>query len=104
MKTKRSAFITEDCRLDPYGESASRPDTFKSLVLCLLITCVTQPIVATAQITLISPGASVEKAANGVTLIQIPTPSAAGVSHLLYDEFNSPPAGMVFNNSRVVVQ
>ena len=40
-------------------------------------------------------------APNGVPLINVQTPSAAGVSRNVYNQFNVAPNGAIFNNSRV---
>ncbi|MET3443163.1 filamentous hemagglutinin [Variovorax paradoxus] len=42
-------------------------------------------------------------APNGVPLINVQTPSAAGVSRNVYNQFNVAPNGAIFNNSRVNV-
>ena len=43
-------------------------------------------------------------APNGVPLINIQSPSAAGVSRNIYNQFNVGPNGAIFNNSRTNVQ
>ena len=45
-----------------------------------------------------------DTAANGVTLIQIASPSAAGVSRNLYTQFNVSSSGLILNNSTGYVQ
>ena len=84
-----------------------RPDG----VLCRAITrflCVllgTQPMLAqAAEITAAETAAVaqrpvVDRAANGVPLVHIATPTAAGLSHNQYDQFNVGRVGAVLNNS-----
>lgn len=88
-----------------------RISAFKRVVLWFtLIAFVVQPIAATAQIisattgTAGTSGPNVGAAQNGVPVVQIKAPSAAGVSHNQYDIYSPTAQGVVLNNSPIVVQ
>ncbi|WP_371366993.1 Toxin CdiA [Sporomusa rhizae] len=63
-----------------------------------------QPIFVAAQ-TVADPNAAkqnrptVESAQNGTPVVQIAAPTAGGVSHNLYQQFNIDPKGLILNNS-----
>lgn len=46
----------------------------------------------------------IDTTANGLPLVQITTPSAAGVSHNQYTQYNVDPSGVILNNARTVTQ
>ena len=77
----------------------------RHLAILTLIAYIGQPLVATAEI-IASQGAAVnnrptvDATANGLPLVQITTPSAAGVSHNQYTTFNVDPAGAILNNAQ----
>lgn len=72
-----------------------------------LITFALQPALAAAQV-ITDPGAPgqkkpvIETTANGLPIVQIATPSGAGVSHNLYLQFDIDPSGLILNNSRAL--
>ena len=105
MNSTRFAFSLGDLPKKHYVETVSRPSVFKRIVIWITLSAfILQPVAATAQIKLISPGAALDMAANGVPFIQIATPSAKGVSYQKYDALNVTTQGLGFNNSRELVQ
>jgi len=94
-------------RSDLYAETPSHPSLFQRSVLWLTLSAlIAQPVTVSAQVIAASAGAykpQVDAAANGVPLIQITAPSAAGVSRNQYQQYNVSPQGVILNNSSVVV-
>jgi len=81
-------------------EAALRPLYFSVLLALGLVAFVPSH----AQIVSSSGGPAVDHAQNGVPVVNINTPSAAGVSHNRYSRFDVEQHGAVLNNSRVSSQ
>lgn len=84
----------------------ARPGLFRRGVLWLTLSAmIAQPVGVSAQvISAVGAGAyqpQVGAAANGVTVVQITAPSAAGVSRNQYQQYSVTPQGVVLNNSQV---
>ncbi|WP_184041502.1 filamentous hemagglutinin N-terminal domain-containing protein, partial [Chitinivorax tropicus] len=84
---------------------AKQPGWFKRLVLSFtLATFVLQPVMVAAQDIIADPNAGAHRpivgaAANGVAVVDIATPSAAGVSRNQYQQFNVSERGAILNNA-----
>ena len=89
--------------------AVARPSLLRRrLALLTLIAYIGQPFAATAEIIAAQNAAAgnrptVDVTANGLPLVQIASPSAAGVSHNQYNQYNVDPAGAILNNSQSTV-
>ncbi|MBD8251169.1 hemagglutinin repeat-containing protein [Pantoea agglomerans] len=77
----------------------SLPRRLLSYFICLLIAF--QPLLPafSAAIAPVTPGTKVDAAGNGVPVINIATPNAAGLSHNQYQNYNVGQEGLILNNA-----
>ncbi|MGC0917848.1 hemagglutinin repeat-containing protein [Pantoea agglomerans] len=77
----------------------SLPRRLLSYLICLLIAF--QPLLPafSAAIAPVTPGTKVDAAGNGVPVINIATPNAAGLSHNQYQNYNVGQEGLILNNA-----
>ncbi len=102
MRTRKQANIEQN----QDANSLVRPSPFRrSVAWITLVAYIGQPMLATAEvITAANNRTTVDVTANGLPLVQIATPNAAGLSHNQYTQFNVGPAGAILNNSNATVQ
>ena len=93
-----------------YFSLNNQPIWRKKLVAwIMLLLMATQPMTAAAEVVADSkaPGGNrplVETSANGLPIVQITQPSAAGVSRNQYQQFNVDSRGLILNNSGIITQ
>ncbi len=93
-----------------YFSLTNQPIWRKKLVAwIMLLLMATQPMTAAAEVVADSkaPGGNrplVENSANGLPIVQITQPSAAGVSRNQYQQFNVDSRGLILNNSGITTQ
>lgn len=77
----------------------SLPRRLLSYLICSLIAF--QPLLPafSAAIAPVTPGTKVDAAGNGVPVINIATPNAAGLSHNQYQNYNVDQEGLILNNA-----
>jgi filamentous hemagglutinin family protein len=105
MCTRKQVNI--DQNLDSNSQVRQSP-LRRTVAWLTLIAYIGQPMLVTAQVIADQAAAAnnrpvIDSTANGLPLVQIATPNAAGVSHNQYTQFNVDPAGVILNNSQNTV-
>ena len=91
----------------PNSESSAKP-VRRGLVYTLSLLLIWQPMLLSAQPITPTHGTNgrptMDKAANGVPVVNIQNPNSKGVSQNFYNDFNVGSKGVVLNNSQQVTQ
>ena len=91
----------------PNSESSAKP-VRRGLVYTLSLLLIWQPMLLSAQPITPTHGTNgrptMDKAANGVPVVNIQNPNSKGVSQNFYNDFNVGSKGVVLNNSKQVTQ
>ncbi|MFK8260729.1 hemagglutinin repeat-containing protein, partial [Erwinia sp. AnSW2-5] len=85
--------------MDNHQQPVRRSQRLLSYLICTLIAG--QPLLpaVAAAITPVTPGSQMDKAANGVPVLNIATPNPAGVSHNQFSDYNVGKPGLILNNA-----
>ena len=73
----------------------------RHVFVAVALACV--PLLYAQDIVSAQPSTAVGLTRNGIAQVDIAAPSAAGVSHNVYQQFNVPANGVIFNNSARIV-
>ncbi len=83
-------------------EKTAREKSRQTLALTLVALHLWQPFFNLAHAGSVVPGSagtSLKQSANGVTVVNVAKPGAAGISHNSYSRFDVGSQGLIFNNS-----
>ncbi|MBD8163321.1 hemagglutinin repeat-containing protein, partial [Erwinia persicina] len=84
--------------MDNLQHPVPRSQRLLSYLICALIGG--QPLLpAVAALTPVTPGSQVDKAGNGVPVLNIATPNQAGISHNQFKDYNVGKPGLILNNA-----
>ncbi|WP_455818042.1 hemagglutinin repeat-containing protein [Pseudomonas cerasi] len=85
--------------MDNHQQPVRRSQRLLSYLICTLIAG--QPLLpaVAATITPVTPDSQMDKAANGVPVLNISTPGQAGISHNQFNDYNVGKQGLILNNA-----